>query len=329
MPTESLVQRVQRVLVRYPRFDYVSDLIAECRELSLTADEPQCMALRGSTGSGKTTLVTTYCKLFPSFDRDTGVCIPVLYLWTPSPATVERMVTVMLEALGDPAAQEGTPGAKESRLITMLRACGVELIILDDFHNLIDTETDYVLGRVSNWLKALIKRTATPVLVVGLDGKVQRVLQSNSELSRLFAVRETLDAFAWEGSNTDLASFVDYVEKGSDIEFCPGMSRLELLKRMGYATNGVVGNLMNLIRYGVVLAARKKTNVVGPEMLAVAFQRRLSEHLPGKSNPFLIAENVSFEVPVEKKLSDPVESVGKRGKGRGKRGPSASSVLKA
>jgi hypothetical protein len=293
------------------------------------ADEPQCMALRGNTGSGKTTLVRTYWQQFPPVDFSTGTRVPVLYLWTPSPATVQRMVTVMLEALGDPGAQEGEPGAKESRLIMLMNECGVELVILDDFHNLIDTETDYVLSRVSNWLKALIKRTGKPFLVVGLDGKVQRVLQSNPELSRLFAVRENVGAFPWQEERQELAEFVNYVEQGAGMQFCPSMSRHELLRRMGYATNGVVGNLMNLMRYSVVLANRTGSDVVTPEMLAVAFQRRLAEHLPGKQNPFLLDYNVVFVVPEQAVPIDPPESVGKRSKGRQKRGPSAGDILKA
>jgi len=73
--------------------------------------------------------------------------------------------------------------------------CQVELVILDDFHHLIDKETNRILEQVSDWLKVLIKETGIPFLVVGIDGKVERILDANAQLSRLFAVRQTWNHF--------------------------------------------------------------------------------------------------------------------------------------
>ena len=102
-------------------------------------------------------------------------------------------------------------GSLNSRLIKLLKACQVELVILDDFHHLIDTETDRVLAKVSDWLKVLIKETGIPFLVVGMEGKVERILRANAQLSRLFAARETLLPFAWQPEATEYHPGISYL----------------------------------------------------------------------------------------------------------------------
>ena len=122
-----------------------SEDIEECQELSKVAEEPQCMSLEGPTGAGKTTLIKDYARQFPRHETGPATLIPVFYLETPSPVTVKGLAQKMLEELGDPAAHKGNQPALNSRLIHLIRECGVELVILDDFQHLIDSETNKIL----------------------------------------------------------------------------------------------------------------------------------------------------------------------------------------
>lgn len=188
----------QYQMIRYPRFKALHQDIHDCQYLSRLSGEAHYMSLEGPTGAGKTTLVRDYTALFPPEDREDGSYIPVFYMQMPSPATTKGTASKLLEHMGDPAAHRGTQWSLDSRLVKLISACGIELVILDDFHNLIETETDRVLEKVSDWLKALIKETSVPFLVVGIAGRVERILRANRELSRLFAVRETLYPFVWD-----------------------------------------------------------------------------------------------------------------------------------
>ena len=197
LATLSTLEKSNALFIRYPRLEELHRKICRCQKASKLANEPECMALEGVTGAGKSTLVRDeYAAQFKSCMTPSGLIIPVLYVEMPSPATVKIAASAMLEAMGDPAAHHGTVGVLDSRLVNLIRECQVELVILDEFSNLIDTETDRVLAKVSDWLKMLIKRTRIPFLVVGIDGKVERILQANSQLSRLFAMRETLEPSA-------------------------------------------------------------------------------------------------------------------------------------
>ena len=198
------------------------------------------------------------------------------------------------QVLGDPAANRGTLWSMNSRLVHFIRTCEVQMIILDDFHHLIDKETNRVLGKVSDWLKVLIKETNIPFLVVGVEGTVKRILDTNAQLSRLFAIRETLHPFRWDIQNPEtikeFMTFVAFAERLIGVRLTEEIEREDLLYRMYYATDGIVGNVMNLLRYAVALAQQREANVLTLEVLTAAFNMRLAEHMH-KRSPFLPSDD--------------------------------------
>ncbi|HSH79635.1 MAG TPA: TniB family NTP-binding protein [Herpetosiphonaceae bacterium] len=294
-------------VIHYPRFSALHQTIHRCQVLSRTAGEAHCIALDGVTGAGKSTLVQTYAARFPRRETSNGSEIPIFYMEMPAPATVKGVAAVMLERLGDPLAHHGTLWAMNARLIKLLIACQVTLVILDDFHHLIDTDTNRVLVTVSEWLKVLIKETGIPFLVVGLVGEVERVLHANPQLSRLFAVRETLQPLPPDAT---FARFVDYAEQLVGGALVAAWSRAELLARLHYATDGVVANLMNLLRMAALLREPGGAPI-DQAALSWAFQQRLAKHLRGKINPFEGDVAAPFLAPAATPV-DREQAVGRR-----------------
>lgn len=285
MPNENNI-----ALIRYPRFTQLHDTIRRCQRLSKKSDEPQCISLEGRPGAGKTTLVKVYAWAFPRRETEGGTEIPIFYVLTPSPVTVKGMAETMLERMGDPLAHRGSQTSLNSRLIGLIVACKVELVILDDFHHLIDTKTNRILRTVSDWLKVLIKETKVPFLVVGIEGQVRQILRENEQLSRYFAEQETLSPFEWdvahENSLKDFANFIMFAEKTIGVALPTELPRPELLYRMHYATEGVIANIMNLMRYVQDILQEEKRDQMMLADLSRAFERRLHNHLNKKINPF-------------------------------------------
>ncbi|MBN2147200.1 MAG: TniB family NTP-binding protein [Anaerolineales bacterium] len=305
-PFPSELEQAHTALIRYPRFKELHQEIRRCQSLSKIAGEPQCMSLEGVTGAGKSTLVKDYAAAIPRCETQSGTVIPVFYAEIPSPATVKGTAAALLEQLGDPLAGRGTLWSMNSRLIHFIRVCEVELVILDEFSNLIDTETNHILATVSDWLKMLIKQTDVPFLVIGLDGKVDRILQANPQLSRLFAFRETLHPFAWDARDQDslkeFAMFVLYTEKAVGMPLSRQLPRTELLYRLHYATDGVVGHMMNLMRYAALIASENGRSVIDLTDLVISFEKRIGKHLRIKINPFEPG-NETFNPPADKNKS--------------------------
>lgn len=322
--------KANTALIRYTRFNELQQDIHLCQQLSHLAGEAHCMALEGQTGTGKSTLVRTYAESFSRDESGPTTILPVFYMETPAPVTVKGMAARMLETIGDPAAHRGPLWAMNARLIAYLKLCQVRLVILDDFHHLIDQETNRILETVSDWLKVLIKETNVPFLVVGLEGRVTQILRANAQLSRLFAVRETLDPFTWrpadETTNHPFASFVQYLEAAIQVPLSNELPRAELLHRLHYATGGVVGHLMNLVRLAALLASQQQAPCLSLDLLSQAFTKRLRPQLTAKVNPFSLAAEQHFLLSPPPPVDAP-HSTSRRSKRRRQRSLPAASVL--
>jgi hypothetical protein len=321
------LMRAGTALIEYPRFKELHREILQCQQISKLLGEPQCMSLEGITGAGKTTLVRTYADSFERIVTEAGVTIPVFYVEVPSPVTIRDLAQEALRQLGDPAYDKGTRAALTIRLVELIKACGVELVILDDFQHLIDSETNHILAEVSDWLKVLIKKTNVPFLVVGIEGRVEIILKANPQLSRLFPAREKLEPFGWDWSQEetiqDFSRFVNYVEQAIEQHLTGDLPRLELLYRLHYATNGVVGNLMNLMLNTAFLASKRGQSSLELGLLSLAFRKRLAEHLQGKVDPFAETVGAHFVPPA------PVERPAPPGQGvnSGKKRSSAVAAV--
>lgn len=289
-------------LIEYPRFKELHREILRCQRLSRLLGEPQCMSLEGVTGAGKTTLARTYADSFERIMTDDGLHVPVFYVEVPSPVTIRDFAQEALRCLGDPAYDKGTRATLTIRLAGLIKDCGVELVILDDFQHLIDSETNHILAQVSDWLKVLIKKTGVPFLVVGIEGRVEIILQANPQLSRLFAVREKLDPFPWDWTREEtlqeFSRFVHYIEQITGHPLTNALPRLELLYRLHYATNGIVGNLMKLMLNTAVTAAEQGQHTLELGLLSLAFRQVLAQHLQGKVDPFAETVEARFVPPL-------------------------------
>ncbi len=278
-------------IIQHPRFRELHARISECLEATAEDGEAQCLCLIGETGVGKTTLVRSYAAAFPRHETPLGSRTPILYLETPHPITVKGMTSALLNALGDPRAFKGTQPEMNARLQGFLGDCGTRLVILDDFHHLIDKQTNRILRDVSEWLKVLIKNTGIVYLVVGIEGEVERILTANPQLSRLF-VRERLRPFPWQPAHpetvSDFARLISYVETTLAVALSEEEPLPVALFRIHRATGGVMSHIMNLFRQAKRIQ-RRQGNTNQPltlDILAAAYKERLQPHI-GRNNPFL------------------------------------------
>lgn len=324
--------RTTKTLIRYPRFNELHGLIQECLEITEEAGEPQCMCLSGRWGVGKSTLVETYAEAFPRYETEYGTKIPVFYMETPSPVTVKGMAAAMLEELGDPGAHTGPLWSMNARLVNFIRDCEVSLVILDDFHHLIDCETNKILQKVSDWLKVLIKQTRVPFLVVGIDGQVDHILKANKQLSRLF-IHKTLTPFIWDTSEKkhieEFAQFISYAEHILGMKLTDELARPDMLFRLHYATDGIVNNIMNLFRKAVRLSEVDMggQRIISLKNLSDAYNERLSDHI-NKPDPFHKGKGELLQMPVIVEPIPELSGPGKRASRTAKkRQPSVNETL--
>lgn len=291
------LQTLNNIYVIYPRFQEILMALDYCHHFSCGKDEPECMFLGGQTGVGKTTICKTYANKYPRQVTREGTIVPILSVTIPAPATVKTVVTKMLWQLGDPAYDKGSIGNQTIRLIGLLKDCGVELIILDEFQHFIDRDSERVLKTVSDWLKTLILDTKLPIILIGLPESEQVLkLKSNSQLSRRFANRYYLRPFGWqEDRGSEFRTFLHMLE--SNLPFLSGsnLASEETALRLYYASDGIIAYVMKLIRYGTYLALNQGRSPLNLDLLAKAFDQYVRADKPEKINPFLGEKFESIE----------------------------------
>jgi hypothetical protein len=202
----------------------------------------------------------------------------------------------LLEAIGDPCSEKGTTVLITKRLRNYIKACCVELIILDEFQHLSGTEAK--LYQAADWLKALIEDTNVPMVVIGLPESVD-VLHTNSQLGRRFSHRCDLSPFSWQ-KREDRKNFARLLKSiDSELPFIETSNLVvrNMISRIYYASDGVIGDVIKLIFNAAQNAVEQNSPNLKIEFLAKAFEDHIVHRKPGKENPF-IPEH--FNLPIRK-----------------------------
>ncbi len=297
--TQTAIGRAGHAFIAYPRVQRLHKVIRRCQRLSTLMDEPQCMSLEGPLGAGKTKLSKRYAWAFPRRQEGEQTIVPVFYAETPSPVTIKGAALALAGALGDRPPANTPQYEVDRQLIAQLRGCKVELAILDDFHHLIPKSKrrdlspaakKYIALEVADWLKVLIKESGVPFLVVGLNNTIAPIMEADRELGRLFAAREELAPFPWDAANdeaiAEFAQFIEYAEQAVDLPLAPDVPRRELLALLHKATDGVVANVMNLLRFAQVDVLDRSGTTITQADLTEAYRSRLADHMGKRKNPF-------------------------------------------
>lgn len=288
MPAAERIRLIEQIYISYPRLDAVMRTMEHCHQFSKVSAEPTNMLVVGETGMGKTTAIKRYGQKFPRRETRNGTMVIVLTASVPVPATVKSLVTHLLDKLGDPMADRGTVVNQTQRLQKLLKACGVELILLDEFQHFIERDSLKVLKNVADWLKVLLNETGIPIVLIGLPSSDQ-VLEANPQLKRRFSLRASLEPFDWETpeQQRDLRKFLKVLDEKLPLLKRSHLADEETAYRFFCATGGVIAHLMQLTRRAAALAVARSMARLDLDVLAEAYDELLALTNTKMNNPFL------------------------------------------
>lgn len=333
MSVEDKVRHFENTIVESPLFKKIVKKINYCRRRAKYTTEPRGLLITGDTGYGKTTIGRYYVKDFPRIVGDDGTIIPVLLSSVPSPATIKGMASSLLQDMGDPKYESGTMVSITSRLCDLIKGCKVELIILDEFQDLIDKDTNKVLNSCADWIKHILNKTGVPIVLMGMPWAAD-ILIHNDQLKRRYSTRVALKSFGWrtKAEQTEFINFLITLEKGL---LFPTSSMLysernQMPYRLFCATRGVMSNLKNLISRAAEMAYERGMECITMDLLALAYDEELAHETIGNMNYFRIdAENL--KIPADPVPEEPIRAGkgGKRGRPQGSGSPkrNISTVL--
>jgi hypothetical protein len=278
-----------KLIILHPRFREAVDLLARCHLDSRQSREPNCGAILGASGVGKTSVVDHYLRQHPPEETDTCTRQPVLKVTLQPNASPKGIAADLLLALGDPAWCRGTVQTLTSRAVKLLEHCGVELIVLDEFHHLFDIDQAKVMTKASQWLKVLIVNTRIPVVVCGMP-EAEYVL-SAEHTERRFKHRMALHCFTWRTAQgrREFCGMLKKLDDTLPLTESSNLASAETAARCYLACRGVPDYLMTLIRGGLAEAVQQGNECIEVEDLARVYEQCLAQQrvLTEQSNPFI------------------------------------------
>jgi hypothetical protein len=293
LPHLERIPYVEYIRVRYPLWEKIYSKLERCHKRKAFAAEPQCMFLVGPTGAGKTTLAASYARKYPAIFTETVTLRPVVMATTPAVASVNNLIMVLLEALGDPGATKGTIGAKERRLVRFFKElCKVDLLILDELQHFFDRDNQKLLYNASNWLKTFVKETRVSSLFIGLQDDAEEVVNSNSQLARLFGDPYVLAPFEWDETRPEntkevYRDFLREIEKLLPLKEPSHLAQYDTALRCFVASGGIVSYQMKLVRAATTLALERRRECLDLNLLSEAFKEELAPQRRGIPDPFI------------------------------------------
>lgn len=285
---ENTVMAFRSILVHHEWFEKALTEISRChRSGHYRFEEPNCLLITGQSGCGKSTLRRTYVNQYPRVEMEDRTLIRVLDLELPSQPTVKNVAERMLIQLGDPFAEKGSAEGKTARIVTLMRECGVELVILDEFAHFVDRSSEKVEYKVADWLKSLINASRVPFVLMGLT-RCKRILEVNEQLRRRFLPRIELRRFRIDKA-LELKQFVGVLkslERSLPLQAPTALTNKDVIPRIYYGTYGVIDHTMKLVAESLNIALSENRMTIDQEVLRRAFERVIWSDARNQDNPF-------------------------------------------
>ena len=252
-----------------------------------TENHANALPVLGPPGWGKTEVVVQFCYEETKRREAEGRCFRCAFVRLPGTASTKNIASRTLDTLGDPAPNSGDAASMTHRVVNLLTKGAYDLLIFDDVDNLIDQETDRVVQKAAAWLQEMLNSTKTPIVMTGTR-KFTRVLRANAFLRRRCGSLAPLDPLDWT-KDRDLSVFrlvANDIERIAEAKIAPALSKKSMSMRLCYASFGLIGLALRLVREAVDETMRRGSQTVTIEVFRdlVAERIKMGEELP--LNPF-------------------------------------------
>ncbi|WP_247257747.1 TniB family NTP-binding protein [Pseudomonas moorei] len=261
--------------------------------------EPASTLLTGPSGVGK----STACKYVmqkigakQEIETEWGIVqtVPAFYCGLPAGTTLKSLTISMLAQLGCNQLN-GDATTLLYRLMTLLKTCKTQVILLDEFDHLLAKGAEKTKILVCNWVKTLMNETLIPVVLAGMP-ECQSIVDEHPQLARRYPFRANLRPleFASNDSQSDylktlksLGAQINRIGAFSDSIYLTDQT---ISARIYAATGGNMNSLRQLLHEAFSLALTRNIGVFSEQDLANSYGCQILEgSLIKHGNPFTMA----------------------------------------
>ncbi len=256
-------------------------------EAEYRAAEPELTCIVGETGTGKTWIVRRFAFDYQRVETETGTLIPVLIANVPPKCSVKVLASTLLREMGSPLWNVGREEQLTFQLRTLLKKCGVRLIILNEANHLVDRGKERTHYLVGDWIKQTSELTGIPVVLVGIP-RVLTLLKVNEQLADRVSRIITVEPF---GVDERCSNRMEHALQAFD-SLLTGIDRIPLADKtnarlMAMATAGRLRRIRRLLVEAVRLAAEQPKPRIDLDVLSQVFREHVYPGAPDTRNPFV------------------------------------------
>lgn len=286
-PIHGVTLALRRCFVQFTQAQRLLEHLESMLQQDTTAEEADNLLLLGQSGVGKSRLLKKFCARHPAIKHEDFTEVPVLYTGVPSKSSIDNLASAMLLALGSPFWNRGKTKELTHQLITLLKACKVKMIILDEVNHLVDKGGIKTHHLIADWLKELSDSVHIPFVFAGIP-RANRLLEANDQLRSRFREVVSMDPFNI-GTDQALAEFREVLksfEKLIPSTLEVSVSNVPMASRMCFATGGRLRDIRRLMVRVVELTCEEGAGAATLATFSAAFRQVIYVDAPDNRNPF-------------------------------------------
>ncbi len=286
----------------YIEHDHVKDIMGELDSLRarrLISKDQQCILITGEAGTGKSALIDHYKDKALASQlscRQTPILVTRISAKRDLDSTLVQMLHD-LELFGTSQyKRRGFATNLEQKLVNALKRTKVELIIINEFQEILEYKSKQERQAIGNSLKYISEEAQVPIAFVGMPW-AEQICEDPQWESRLIRRRKLTHFYYIDKVKRKYyLSYIKGLANRMPLAFPPDFASPELSARLFAASNGENRLLKELLIEALIFALNQKSNTISKTHLVSAYSRLFPEQ------PNL------FEIPIENLKFKEVES---------------------
>ena len=264
--TRSDAERIEYILSsRWIGYSKAKDILGKLEDLLVYPKKHRmpCMLIVGDSNSGKTMIAERFIDLHPAYEREDneGIIIPALFIQSPPTPSESRLYSNILSKLFAPFRPSDSAEKKHHQVKTIMAACNVKMLIIDEIHSLLAGPLDKqrvflsVIRNLSNELK---------IPIVGLGTKdALRAIKTDPQLDNRF--KPSLLP-RWE-MDIDFRRLLASFERMLPLASPSDLKVKAIAKKLHFMSEGLLGEISDILTQAAILAIRNGSERISIELL--------------------------------------------------------------